>query len=417
MRVGNGVGKMTWPYSSRTCKGYTFMAAQKRIKSKKYSGVYYRENVTGKEKTFYIRYRVGGRDAKLIEEPVGKSSSGMTEAKANQIRMDRMRGKELPNTEKRRCLEEKKSLTQSPATLAKLWELYAEINVGKPILKTDASLFKYFPQLHDTPPNELTTGDIDALRIKLSALTKSRKKGGEEKALSAQTIKHILAFIRRLINFGVKRGWCPPQPSLYFEMPEVDNVKTEILTLDQIAKLKQVLDEEADQVAASLIRLALTTGMRKSALIALRWDDIDFVRGFITLRGDAAKKGKTEIIPMSLAARSVLEKLPKTSAYLFPGKNGGQRKDFRRVAIRVKRKAGLPDDFRPLHGLRHAYASLLASSGKVDLYTLQKLLTHSSPQMTQRYAHLADEAMQRAARVADEIFITAINNEQDLYEK
>ena len=187
-------------------------------------------------------------------------------------------------------------------------------------------------------------------------------------------------------------------------MPEVDNVKTEALTLDQVTKLKQALDEEADQVAASFIRLALTTGMRKSALMSLRWDDIDFERGFITLRGDAAKKGKTEIIPMSQAARSILVPLPHGSNYVFPGKDGGQRQDFRRVALRVKKKAGLPDDFRPLHGLRHAYASFLASSGKVDLYTLQKLLTHSSPQMTQRYAHLADEAMQRAASVADEIF-------------
>jgi integrase len=65
----------------------------------------------------------------------------------------------------------------------------------------------------------------------------------------------------------------------------------------------------------------------------------------------------------------------------------------------------LPDDFRPLHGLRHTFASWLASSGEVDLYTLQRLLTHNSPQMTQRYAHLADEALQRAAAVADKLFL------------
>ena len=41
-------------------------------------------------------------------------------------------------------------------------------------------------------------------------------------------------------------------------------------------------------------------------------------------------------------------------------------------------------------GLRHVYASMLASSGQVDMYTLQKLLTHKSPAMTQRYAHLRD---------------------------
>jgi integrase len=40
----------------------------------------------------------------------------------------------------------------------------------------------------------------------------------------------------------------------------------------------------------------------------------------------------------------------------------------------------------------------------VDIYTLQKLLAHGSAQMTQRYAHLADEAMHRAAAVAGEVF-------------
>jgi site-specific recombinase XerD len=46
---------------------------------------------------------------------------------------------------------------------------------------------------------------------------------------------------------------------------------------------------------------------------------------------------------------------------------------------------------------------LLASSGKVDLLTLQKLLTHGSPQMTQRYAHLHDEALKKASSVIDEL--------------
>ena len=140
--------------------------------------------------------------------------------------------------------------------------------------------------------------------------------------------------------------------------------------------------------------------------MGLRWDDLDFVRGFITLRGEIAKKGKTEVIPMTKAAREILEHITRSeSPYVFPGRDGGPRHEFRRIAQRVKRKAGLPEDFRPLHGLRHAYASFLASSGQVDLYTLQRLLTHSSPQMTQRYAHLADETLQRAASISDNLFI------------
>ncbi|MFP3867486.1 MAG: tyrosine-type recombinase/integrase [Desulfobacteraceae bacterium] len=89
---------------------------------------------------------------------------------------------------------------------------------------------------------------------------------------------------------------------------------------------------------------------------------------------------------------------------------GGQRTEARRSANRIKERAGLPKGFRPLHGLRHVYASMLASSGQVDLYTLQKLLTHKSSAMTQRYAHLRDEALRRASELAGDLVNQAINN-------
>jgi integrase len=90
--------------------------------------------------------------------------------------------------------------------------------------------------------------------------------------------------------------------------------------------------------------------------------------------------------------------------YVFPGRKGKQRVEIKAPLRKIKRLAGLPEGFRPLHGLRHTYASILASSGQVDLYTLQKLLTHKSPLMTQRYAHLRDEALKRASQFADDFF-------------
>ena len=56
------------------------------------------------------------------------------------------------------------------------------------------------------------------------------------------------------------------------------------------------------------------------------------------------------------------------------------------------------------HDLRHTYASYLASSGKVDIYTLKELLGHSDIKMTMRYAHLINGALKKAACVADEVF-------------
>jgi integrase len=372
-----------------------------RIKTT-YKGVFYREEIRmgsekQTEKVYYIRYRAGGRNAKQIEERIGRESEGWTAARANQARADRARGRELTNKGKREAFEAARRAETGRPTIARLWNSYDETNAARKMRKTDAGFYHNHlaPLFADKTPDEIVTLDIDRLRLK------------KLKTLAPQTTKQILALLRRVINFGVKKGLCPqPDPArLNFVFPKVDNIKTENLTREQLVNYLKALDAEPDQNAAGFLRLALSTGMRKGTLMALRWDDIDFERGFITLQGEHAKNSKTERIPLSSAARGILEKMERLdSPFVFPGKGGGQRKDFKRIALRVRDKAGLPKDFRPLHGLRHTFASYMASSGAVDLYTLQKLLTHGSAQMTQRYAHLADEALRRAASVAGELF-------------
>lgn len=191
------------------------------------------------------------------------------------------------------------------------------------------------------------------------------------------------------------------QSALVFHMPKVNNQKTEHMSDAQLAANLKALDEEEDQDAAAFLRIELYTGMRRGACMNLMWQDCDFENNRITLRGQTPKSGKTEHIPMIPIVKSILLGIARTSGYVFPGKDGGSRKHFRRIAERVRNKAGLPKDFRYNHGLRHTYASILASSGAVSLYEIQKLLTHGSPAMTQRYAHLGDQALMRAASVAE----------------
>ncbi len=130
---------------------------------------------------------------------------------------------------------------------------------------------------------------------------------------------------------------------------------------------------------------------------------MDFQRGFINIV--APKGGKTTKIPMNDMARTILEGHPRLpgSLYVFPGQDGGRRKTIQVASNKIKARARLPKDFRPLHGLRHVFASMLASSGQVDMLTLQKLLTHKSATMTKRYAHLRDEALRSASDLAGDI--------------
>jgi integrase len=151
--------------------------------------------------------------------------------------------------------------------------------------------------------------------------------------------------------------------------------------------------------------------LRKGEIVKLQWQDIDFERNLIKIKNP--KSGQDSTIPMNAAARAVIESVEKTkSPYVFPGRAGHVSSIYKMIS-QIRRQAGLPENFRPLHGLRHSFASLLISSGKVDLYTLQKLLTHKSPLMTQRYAHLRDEALKKASALAGEIVSAAIAEKEE----
>ena len=240
---------------------------------------------------------------------------------------------------------------------------------------------------------------MDRLRIQLS------------KKKAPGTVKNVLELLRRIINFGVKKRLCPGI-DFTIELPQVDNEKTEDLTPDQLTKLLKAIDKDSNTMAANMMKMALYTGMRRGEMFKLKWKDVDFDRGFINLRDPKGKFGQK--IPLNDAARVLLKSHPRSrSLYVFPGRGGRQRTDIKHQVNRIKDDAGLPKDFRALHGLRHVYASMLASSGEVGMYTLQKLLTHKDPKMTQRYAHLRDEALKKASEVAGNIIQNASKTKDD----
>lgn len=345
---------------------------------------------------YVLRYTVDGQKR---QEALGWASEGWTLAKA---RNELMKLKEAARTgdgpatleEKRKKAQEERALEQKKPTVDRLWEFYDNAHAGRASAKSDKSNYAHLKtKFGSLVPDQIRTAHLDDLKGRLF-----------KKKYSPQTVKHVLGLLRRIIRYAEKRGLCvlPPPSLLCFEIPTFDNIKTECLNEQQFKALMQALDEEQDQVQASIMRLALVTGMRKGALLGLKWSHVDFEKEVITLDGNIAKNGKTSYIPMTKAAKLILEGIERTSSpYVFPGKNGKKRIEIRRMAKRVKLKAGLPSDFRPLHGLRHTYASYLANSGTVPLYTIQRLLTQESPDVTKRYAHLSDETLRKAGSVAD----------------
>lgn len=361
-----------------------------------YAGVTYRVNQRTGERTYYIRYRRGGRGSKETCEPVGKSGAGMTAAKAARIRADRIRGKEASNREQRQAAKLTRERGMGPITFGQLWKLYEESHREQTSFPADLSRFRRHiePVLGGREAETLTTTDIDALRNKLKG-----------KNFSPQSIKHILALVRRLLRFGAKRALYIYPAGLTFEMPLVSNQKTENFSDVQLAAYLKALEDDADRLGAAFLKLALFTGIRRGALLALRWSDIDLENGMILLRAETAKSRRVSHIPLNQTARELLLGLPQEGEYVFPGKDGKPRENFRRTACRIRARAGLPADFRPVHSLRHVFASLLVNKG-VDLYAVKELLTHSNIAMTQRYSHLRNATLKRATENADAVLET-----------
>ncbi len=370
-----------------------------------YPGVFYREakriGRKGTEKVYYVVFKKNG---KTIEEKAGRQySDAMTPARASSYRSARIEGKKPSRKELREIEEERKAREQGKWTIKRLYEEYEKTRPANKSLSTDKSRYNRYLKkpFGNKEPSELIPLEIDRLRINLL------------KKRSPQTVKHVLNLLTWIINFGVKKGLCEGI-GFHIQKPTVNNIKTEDLSQSQLEKLLLAIEEDKDIQTGNLMRLALYTGMRKGELFNLRWEDIDFERGFLNIRDP--KGGRDQIIPLNEGARGVLKHHPREkSLYVFPGRFGSKRATVTVSANRIKEAAGLPEDFRPIHGLRHVYASMLASSGKVDMYTLQRLLTHKDPRMTQRYVHLRDAALKGASDLASDIIKKADEgkNKQD----
>ena len=348
-----------------------------------YPGVYYREarriGKPGIEKVFYIVFKIKG---KTHEEKVGRQyMDNMTAAKAATQRGERVENRRL-SPKQIKALSEVKAWTFNA-----LWAKYCTERGN--VNHADKSRFKIYisPTIGNREPKDLVPDDIG--RIKLKNL----------KGKSDQTVYSVLGLVTRLSVFATKKMLCPGL-SFRIEKPKLNNELTETLTDAQLRCLLKVLNEDHSDISDAML-MALYTGMRKMEILKLQWKDIKFETGFIHIRDP--KPGKDQVIPMNDQARGVLEGRIRTGEYVFSGPHGARSKNIYEEANRLKKAAKLPADFRPFHGLRHVFASLLASSGKVDMYVLSKLMTHANIKQTQRYSHLRDQALRNGSDVMSDI--------------
>jgi integrase len=222
-------------------------------------------------------------------------------------------------------------------------------------------------------------------------------------ARTPRRANYTLATLRALMNYAIKRKLRSSNPAKGIRMYR-ERVIERFLSEAEISAAAEGIAtaERAGKIgphAAAGLRLALFTGARSGEVTAIEWSQIDWGRKIVRLPDSKTNVPRT--IHLSDAALEVLRTVPRSGPYVIAGaKEGAPYKNLTRAWTIARRYAGL-DDVR-LHDLRHSYASLAAGRG-VSLQMIGKLLGHRDAATTQRYAHLARDAV---AAVNDEIGAT-----------
>jgi integrase len=196
------------------------------------------------------------------------------------------------------------------------------------------------------------------------------------------TSKHT--YLRHL---GVFARWCAKQEwcedwTADVTLQRKPEKKPKAFTKEEMEKLSH----EADGPMKLLVVLASQTGLRRSELARLTWEDVDLDRKVLYVRGQT-KSGKERQVPLTEKVAKILDECPREDDGIFPHHVDTLTQDF--LALRrdvLPHKKGYS-----LHSLRHTFCTHLAEAG-VPVHVIKGLAGHASIDTTMRYVHSISDA-------------------------
>lgn len=209
---------------------------------------------------------------------------------------------------------------------------------------------------------------------------------------SDATLQKELGLFRAAVNWARTELDLEIPNQLQGRVPKASNVKDRWLTETEASLLLHAAKQsEKAPYLASLIVLAINTGMRKSEMLQLTRDRVDIHRHIITLNQTDTKTQRKRFIYLNrnaeLALRSLLEM--SNSNHVISNKNGKHVRDIKRSFSTAVRVAGLTEV--GLHTLRHTCGTWLANAGTPE-NLIAMVLGHVTGTITRRYTH-SDQAI------------------------
>ncbi|RJQ53407.1 MAG: site-specific integrase [Actinobacteria bacterium] len=314
----------------------------------------------------------------------------------------------------------------SDVTLAEFWPIHlraAETGGRKPLssrtIDNYSRLYRrhVHPRLGSRPLRFIEEEDVERLYAAV-----------RDDGLSERTLILIHTILRACFRRAVKKKLMPCNPTDDFHIAQPPRKERRWLTEEEAQQFIEWLYAKGHR-DAELIAFALSTGLRRSELIALRWLNIDFIHKTVTVQRRLAKhKGWHVIPPKTVAGRRVV---PLSETALIALDRARKARDEKKTRLGVKyqnegltfcnadgsridpsalthRFARLAKEFgvggMRFYDLRHSFASILVANG-IDIKVLSELLGHANTRITwETYVHIHPSRHRQTVAILDKVF-------------
>lgn len=208
---------------------------------------------------------------------------------------------------------------------------------------------------------------------------------GITKAGHAPTANRVKALLSSVFGWGITVEHCERNPVIGIKSNK-ENQRDRFLQSDELPRFFKSLTEEPNSTIKDYVLISLLTGARRSNVLAMQWQDINFDRA--EWRIEETKNGTPQTVALSPEAIEILQnrKPLEPAIFVFPGiGESGHLEEPRKGWNRILERAGI-DNLR-IHDLRRTLGSWQAKTG-ASLAIIGKSLNHKNQNTTAIYARL-----------------------------
>jgi integrase len=208
---------------------------------------------------------------------------------------------------------------------------------------------------------------------------------------SPTTVVRYLSALSHCYSIAVTEwGWLEDSPMRRVKKPSESHGRVRFLDKSERVRFTDACKESSNPWLYPCVILALSTGMRYSELMGLKWQDVNLNDGYLILQ--KTKNGDRRRVPLAGHGLDLLRSHAKVrrldTDLLFPSPVDKSKPINLRSAFESALKRAKITDFK-WHDLRHCTASYLAMNG-ASLAEIAEVLGHKTLAMVKRYSHLSD---------------------------